>query len=191
MEERHQPTKAATNKVLQSSEPIDPDEFESEDDSCQARRSKGASGRSKSGSGIAGRIISTLRMSANAIAGAANHTWTEAVRHNRVDFAEVCCTADSQLAGEVIAEGGAAERYSHWNGFDLTTRKGSEPIRDGLESTRTRCVWLSPPCGPDSPMQNLNQRTDEQSADLESKRSRSHRIQRNIREIVVWLQGTT
>ena len=36
--------------------------------------------RSKNGSGIAGRIISALMLPANSLAGAANQTWTDAVR---------------------------------------------------------------------------------------------------------------
>ena len=130
-------------------------------------------------------------ISAGAIADAAQVSWTNAVRHSRVDLAEVCCTADSQLAGEVISKGGAADRYSYWNGYDLTIRKGTEALRSKLESTRPRWIWMSPPCGPDSPMQNLNQRTDTQIQRLEEKRSRAHRIQKNLMEIFVWLQGTS
>ena len=87
--------------------------------------------RRKKGSGLAGKVISALMMSANALAGAAHQTWTNAIRHNRVDFAEVCCTADSQLSGEAISRGGSADRYSNWNGFDLTTRKGADALRNG------------------------------------------------------------
>ena len=50
--------------------------------------------RRKNGSGLAGKIISALVMSANALAGAARESWTKTVRYNRLDFAEVCCTAD-------------------------------------------------------------------------------------------------
>ena len=111
---------------------------------------------------LAGWLLSALMLAAGTIADAAQLSWTSAVRHGRVDLAEVCCTADSQLAGEVIIKGGTAHRYSHWNGYDLTTRKGTEALRSGLESTRPRWIWMSPPCGPDSPMQNLNQRNDKQ-----------------------------
>ena len=146
--------------------------------------------RKKNGSGLAGRILSTLMISAGAIADAAQISWTNAVRHSRVDLAEICCTADSQLAGEVISKGGTADRYSHWNGYDLTTRKGTDALRSKLESTRPRWIGMSPPCGPDSPMQNLNQRTDTQMQRLEEKRSRAHRIQKNLLETFTWLQGT-
>ena len=79
--------------------------------------------RRKNGSGLAGKVLSALMMSAQALAGAAHESWTKTVRYNRLDFAEVCCTADSQLSGEVLSRGGTAQRYSHWNGLDLTTQK--------------------------------------------------------------------
>ena len=110
----------------------------------------------------ASRLHSALMLSSGTIADAAQQSWANAVSHGRVDLAEVCCTADSQLAGEVIIKGGAAHRYSHWNGYGLTTRKGTDALRSGLESTRPRWIWMSPPCGPDSPLQNLNQRNDQQ-----------------------------
>ena len=53
--------------------------------------------RKKSGSGLAGRILSALMISAGAIADAAQVSWTNAVRYSRTDLAEVCCTPDSQL----------------------------------------------------------------------------------------------
>ena len=86
-------------------------EEENQDSTNQAQ--KGGIDRQKKGSGLAGKIISALMMSANVLAGAAHQTWTQTVRHNRLDFAEICCTADSQLAGEVLSKGGTADRYSH------------------------------------------------------------------------------
>ena len=99
------------------------------------RKGVARSGR-QNGSGLADRVLSALLISAGAIADAAQVSWTNAVRHSRVDLAEICCTADSQLAGEVISKGGTADRYSHWNGYDLTTRKGTDALRSKLESTR-------------------------------------------------------
>ena len=139
--------------------------------------------RRKNGSGLAGKVLSALMLSAQALAGAAHESWTKTVRYNRLDFAEVCCTADSQLSGEVLSRGGTAQRYSHWNGFDLTTQKGAEALKAGLDATRPRWVWFSPPCGPDSPMQNLNQRTEEQREKLAWKKSRAHRIQKTVGDI--------
>ena len=109
--------------------------------------------RKKSGSGLAGRVLGALMISAGAIADAAQVSWANAVRYSRTDLAEVCCTPDSQLAGEVISKGGTADRYYNWNVYDLTTRKGTDALRSKLESTRPRLIWMSPPCGPDSLMQ--------------------------------------
>ena len=47
-------------------------------------------------------------LSAGTIADAVQLSLTNAVRHGRVDLAAVCCTADSQLAGEVIIKAGTA-----------------------------------------------------------------------------------
>ena len=106
-----------------------------EDDAEEPRYS-----RSKNGSGIARRIISALMLSAISLAGAANQTWTDAVRYNRPDFAEISCTADSQLAGEIVTKGGRAGRYLHWNGFELTTTKGANSSRTNLEAIQPR--WI-------------------------------------------------
>ena len=125
------------------------DDSDLEDDADPQRRRPQ---RKKSGSGLAGRVLCTLMISAGAIADAAQVSWTNAVRYSRAGLAEACCTPDSQLAGEVISKGGTADRYSYWNGYDLTTRKGTDALRSKLESTRPRWIWMSPPCDPDSPM---------------------------------------
>ena len=52
--------------------------------------------------------------------------WMKATRYGRVDFAEVCCTFDSLLSGAVTSLGGHVVQYSHWNGFDLTTKAGTD-----------------------------------------------------------------
>ena len=40
--------------------------------------------------------------------------------------------------------GGCAERYSHWNGSDITTRAGTEKLKHGLLEKRPRLARLSP-----------------------------------------------
>ena len=52
--------------------------------------------------------------------------WKQATRCGRFDFVEVCCTSDSLLSGAVTSIGGRAVQYSHWNGFDLTTKAGTD-----------------------------------------------------------------
>ena len=109
--------------------------------------------------------------------------WHNATTYGRLDLAEVCCTADSELSHKVISAGGTAERYSHWNGYDLSTAAGTVKLKQDLDHRRPRVVWMSPPCGPDSPVQNANQKTEQQRWDLARKQHRAHRIQRNIRKI--------
>ena len=92
---------------------------------------------------------------------------------------EVACDSDSVLSRVIQEEvgcEGAALRASLWNGADLSTSAGVRMVleRIGLENPST--VWLSPPCGPFSPMQHTNARTPEQSEELKRKRDQAKRI---------------
>ena len=71
------------------------------------------------------------------------HPWVQATRCDRVDFAEVCCTSDTLLTEAVTLHGGRAVQYSHWNGFDLTTKAGTEKLKEDLLVKNLRVVWLS------------------------------------------------
>ena len=99
--------------------------------------------------------------------------WMLASRCGRVDFAEVCCTSDSLLSGAVMSHGGRAVQYSHWNGFDLTTRAGTEKLK-GARRDRELCVWMTPPC--------TTQRTQQSQS-----RSKFHRVQVKILIVFLWL----
>ena len=79
-----------------------------------------------------------------------------AVRWGRADLAEVCCCSDSVLSGEVERLGGRTLRYSHWNGFDLSTDKGYQACAVSLRAERPRWTWFAPPCTMDSQLQHLN-----------------------------------
>ena len=79
-----------------------------------------------------------------------------AVRWGRADLAEVCCCSDSVLSGEVERLGGRTLRYSHWNGFDLSTDKGYEACAASLRAERPRLTWFAPPCAMDSQLHHLN-----------------------------------
>ena len=67
-----------------------------------------------------------------------------AVRWGRADLAEVCCSSDSVLGAEVERLGGRTLRYSHWNGFDLSTVKGYEACVASLRVERPRWIWFAP-----------------------------------------------
>ena len=62
------------------------------------------------------------------------------------DFAEVCCASDSLLSGAVTSHGGHAVQHSHWNGFDLTTKAGTDKLKEYLLEKKPRIVWMTPPC---------------------------------------------
>ena len=60
-------------------------------------------------------------------------------------------------------------RCSHWNGCDLTTSTGIQTTKDAISHHRPIHVWISTECGPFSPIQNSNQRNEQQIANLMEK----------------------
>ena len=72
--------------------------------------------------------------------------WMQATRYGRVGFAKVCGTSNSLLSGAVTAIGGCAVQYSHWNGFDLTTKARTDQLKEHLLDKKPRVVWMTPPC---------------------------------------------
>ena len=98
----------------------------------------------------------------------------KATRYGRIDFAEVCCTSDSLLSGAVTSLGGHAVQYSHWNGFDLTTKAGTDKLNEDLLENKPRVAWMTRPC------------TTQRSQQSQS-RSRFHRVQMNILAVFLWL----
>ena len=100
--------------------------------------------------------------------------WMQATRYGRVDFAQVCCTSDSLLSGAVTSLGGRAVQHSHWNGFDITTKAGTDKLKEDLLEKKPRVVWMTPPC-------------TTQGAQQSQSRSRFRRIQMNILVVFLWL----
>ena len=70
--------------------------------------------------------------------------------------------------------GGRAVQYSHWNGFDLTTKAGTDKLKEDLLENRQRVVWMTPPC-------------TTQRAQQSQSRSKFHQIQMNILVVFLWL----
>jgi hypothetical protein len=60
----------------------------------------------------------------------------------------------------------AAARCSHWNDCDVGTGAGVKNVLKIIENLKHSLVWISADCGPYSPLQNLNQRTEQQRHDL-------------------------
>ena len=91
----------------------------------------------------------------------------------RTVLMEVACSHNSHLTNEVhraLGRESAAVRCSHWNGCDLETNEGIKHCLKLIDQLDPGYVWISPECGPYSPMQAVNQPTPEQIAELANKR---------------------
>ena len=111
--------------------------------------------------------------------------WCSVAHHDRLLLMEVCCSPESvptQTCQQKFGKN-SAERLSHWNGGDVETVAGRKLIKDVISEKRPVLVWLSPECGPYSPMQHLNMKTPEQRAQLESKRSHARLQYESVSEI--------
>ena len=115
-----------------------------------------------------------LILSAVSLDDAEVDPWMKATRYGRVDFAEVCCTSDSLLSGAVTSLGGRVVQCSNRNGFDLTTKAGTDKLKEDLLEKKPRVVWMTPPC------------TTQRSQQSRS-RSKFHRIHMNILVVSLWL----
>ena len=96
---------------------------------------------------------------------------------------EVCCGENSGLAGLINEKGGKAFRVGLFNGMDLSTPNGLKRAKEFMKIVKPRWLWLSPICGPTSPVQNLNQKDDKQIRNLQSKVRRSRKIARSCIEL--------
>ena len=88
------------------------------------------------------------------------------------DNVMVCCSPDSRLSTECIRRfgPGSAVRLSFWNGGDIETQKGRAFVQKTIAELKPTMVWISPECGPYSPLQRTNQRNAAQKASLQDKR---------------------
>jgi len=64
----------------------------------------------------------------------------------------------------------SAQRCSIWNGYDLTTAEGVRRLKQLVVQLRPRHVWIHV-IVPYSPLQRLNQRSEEQIAQLHEKQA--------------------
>lgn len=98
--------------------------------------------------------------------------WSMLAFGNRLVLLEVCCSPDSQLTRccQEVFGVESGKRMNHDNGGDVETRAGRDLIKQVIQDRRPRLVWISPECGPFSPLQHLNRRSDKQRADLQEKR---------------------
>ena len=82
-----------------------------------------------------------------------------------IDLLEVFCSPTSQLTHTAHNSGMDAERWTS-NDFDRSTVSGYQQAAQRLRELRPKRLWLSPERGPFSSMQNDNQRTPNQIAEL-------------------------
>ena len=109
------------------------------------------------------------------------------VKSGRLEFLEIACEPDSVLGDTFIARTGrrdSAGRCWLWSGHDLSNPEGLAMTLEQIRILKPQKVWVSPPCGPFSPMQNVNQRTPSQIRDLKAKREVAKRIYESTKEIV-------
>ena len=102
-------------------------------------------------------------------------SWNSLVKDDRPLLMELACEQDSVLSTVVEQKlgKGKAIRCSWWNQCDLETPKGIKNAIQQCKERRPLNLWISTECGPYSPMQNGNQRTEQQARDLEGKRERA------------------
>ena len=98
------------------------------------------------------------------------NAWNAVVNQGRLFLLEVACSPESTLTAEALSQGLPAKRASIHNGCDLTTPEGLRNTLELVREGRPQHVWISTECGPYSPMQNCNQRSEQQILDLEKKR---------------------
>ena len=94
------------------------------------------------------------------------------------DLMEVCCGKDSGLVNKVVSMGGLGYRVGLDNDMDMPTEHGFDRASRFAEEVKPRHMWISIPCGPNSPLQNLHQKTPEQLRKLNSKRRKAKHIAR-------------
>ena len=85
---------------------------------------------------------------------------------------EVACEPDSLISSAVqdlTGRENAASRASIWNGCDLSCAAGVKLVLQRLDLGRPSNVWIATPCGPFSPLQHTNARTETQRQELQEK----------------------
>lgn len=95
----------------------------------------------------------------------------------------MCAPWDSPLTAEVERQGGKGMRLGPHNGYDLSTRQGFLKAAKVFREYKPRKAHFSPPCFPWTQMQNINQRTPEQCAELMEKRAHSRKMLKNLEKL--------
>ena len=93
----------------------------------------------------------------------------------QLDVLEVFCSPTSMMTQTANNSGLRAARWTQ-DDFDLSRPSGCLQAYNRLKELRPKRLWLSPPCGPYSIMQNANQRNPQQIENLQQKRELAFRM---------------
>lgn len=104
---------------------------------------------------------------------------------DRLDLLELCCEENSLLTEVVRAAGGKAERAGLFNGCDLMTASGREKVQKIIDEKKPRWIWVSYPCGPTSPIQHLNEISEEGWWQSMRRKQRARRLVKHGNEILI------
>ena len=96
-----------------------------------------------------------------------------------LDLMELCCEENSLLVKMWEMSGGKGGRLGLHNGCDLCTEQGTQEALRLVHLHRPHFLWISFPCGSTSPIQHLNELTEEGWRKSQKRRQRSRRLVRN------------
>ncbi|CAK0874899.1 unnamed protein product, partial [Prorocentrum cordatum] len=102
----------------------------------------------------------------------------------RLAMVEARTHADSNLGQVCDEKGYHYERLGQFNDCDLSKPQGNHKAKFLLDERRLELLVSTPPCGPWSIMQNINQRDDKQKDNLRKKRLKSQRIFENDKRLI-------
>ena len=97
----------------------------------------------------------------------------------QLDLMELCCEKDSLLSTYMEKGGGTAFRAGLFNGFDLMTEHGTQLAITAVQKLKPKLLWVSFPCGPTSPVQALNELTEEGKRKSRERIRRSKKLVKN------------
>lgn len=83
------------------------------------------------------------------------------------NFMEIACAENSSLTSQMESLGYACKRINYKQGYDLGRPLGARMLATELKMHPPRFEWVSWPCTRLSPLQNLTERSLEESANFE------------------------
>ncbi|CAK9012642.1 Retrovirus-related Pol polyprotein from transposon RE1 (Retro element 1) (AtRE1) [Includes: Protease RE1 [Durusdinium trenchii] len=100
-----------------------------------------------------------------------------------LDLLEVCCPPDSALAAMVERLGGSSARVTE-NNMNLNSVDGLTQAISFVRREKPRWMWLSLPCGANSPIQHLNELTEQAWLKSLARRKKSRKLVRRALQLL-------